>query len=549
MSSFDEDWGSKGPPDGRLKRTAEIVAMSLVVALAAVVGLFALLNFAIDRRADSRIASDEAWLEQSLGRQLDVLRSVAVDMARIPEPPAGGLSVVQASWRLQSRLHPELVDAAWYDRSGLRLHALAFGSRPKLVASAIEIPTTSPGNSSLEAVRQDRERLLGDFIIQTGKSGGVFALTVSLSGLLARSIPPGIAELYTVSIESVAADLPKLENDASDAVPRTRFASQLAPPYSNLQIAFVPKAGSFAFSGYLGPAAIAGGTFLSILMVLLLRHQLRERKRADARLQSEIAFRHSMEASLTIGLRAKDHDGKVLFVNPAFCRMIGYRATELVGHYPPMPYWLEDIHSEVLRRQETSDRPAPQSFETRFRRSDGAIINVQVYEAPLIDASGMHRGWMGSLIDITDQKRASEQARVHVQSLQQTGRLVTMGEMASMIAHELNQPLSAIASYAAGSLNLLRSGKTEVEVLAPGLEKLADQVERAGKIIRRIQDFTRKREPSLAPLQLASVVNETCNLLYSDARAHGLRIITNTDAELSQVLGDPILIEQLLVNL
>ncbi len=170
-----------------------------------------------------------------------------------------------------------------------------------------------------------------------------------------------------------------------------------------------------------------------------------------------------MEASLTVGLRAKDHDGKVLFVNPAFCKMVGYAAAELVGHYPPMPYWLEDIHAEVLRRQEASGgvRPSPHSFETRFRRRDGTIINVQVYEAPLIDSSGIHQGWMGSLIDVTDQKRAAEQARVQVQALQQVGRLVTMGEMASMIAHELNQPLSAIASYATGSLNLLRSGKAE----------------------------------------------------------------------------------------
>ena len=196
-----------------------------------------------------------------------------------------------------------------------------------------------------------------------------------------------------------------------------------------------------------------------------------------------------MEASLTIGLRAKDHDGKVLFVNPAFCRMIGYRATELVETLSADAILAGRYSRGSVRLQETSNRPAPQSFETRFRRRDGAIINVQVYEAPLIDASGVHRGWMGSLIDVTDQKRASEQARVHVQSLQQTGRLVTMGEMASMIAHELNQPLSAIASYATGSLNLLRSGKTEAEALAPGLEKLADQVERAGKIIRRIQDL------------------------------------------------------------
>ncbi|MBP0651641.1 hypothetical protein J8J40_31725, partial [Mycobacterium tuberculosis] len=78
--------------------------------------------------------------------------------------------------------------------------------------------------------------------------------------------------------------------------------------------------------------------------------------------------------------------------------------------------------------------------------------------APLIDAQGLHRGWMGSIIDITDRKAAEQKDRQQAETLQRAARLTAMGEMASTIAHELNQPLAAIASYAAGTLNRLQAG-------------------------------------------------------------------------------------------
>jgi two-component system, LuxR family, sensor histidine kinase DctS len=552
MSGLDQGWLNRIPAGGRSPRKAAAITVSSVVALAAIaIGLFGLLSVDSDRRARSQALSDGVWLEHILEQRLDVFMSVASEMARMPPPVLGGLSAVEVAWRLQRVLHPELLDAAWYDRSGKKVLALGTGSTGKLSYDR-EMPAHADAtNPALHGIREEEGRLVGDLLVPSATGGGMFALTVSLDTLLARNIPQPISESYAVSIGSVLGTGQQEEGVAPQTAVAGVTQIQLAPPYSDIRIALAPNDGIAPVHKYLGPAAIAAGTLLSILLVLFLRHQLRERKRADARLQSEIAFRHSMEASLTIGLRAKDHDGKVLFVNPAFCKMIGYNAAELVGHYPPMPYWLEDIHAEVLRRQDISGnaRPTPQSFETRFRRRDGAIINVQVYEAPLFDAAGNHQGWMGSLIDVTEQKRAAEQARIQVQSLQQTGRLVTMGEMASMIAHELNQPLSAIAGYATGSLNMLRSGRTDPETLMPGLERLAGQVERAGKIIRRIQDFTRKREPLLAPLQLAPIVKETCSLLYSDARAQGLRIVTSTEGELSNVFADPILIEQLLVNL
>jgi len=273
------------------------------------------------------------------------------------------------------------------------------------------------------------------------------------------------------------------------------------------------------------------------------------------RLRDEMAFRRAMEDSLTIGMRARDLDGRITYVNPAFCRMVGFPAEELVGRAPPMPYWLPDRLDETQARHDAliHGEPRPQSYETRLRRRDGTVLDALLYEAPLIDADGTHRGWMGSIIDVSDEKRAAELALRQAETLQRTGRLITLGEMASTLAHELNQPLAAIASYAAGSLNMLRSGEARdpqsLSQVTTALDKLSLQAERAGQIIRRIQDFVRKRQPRFGPVAIAEIVEETVAFSAIDARHADVRIEVALDGELGAVHADRILIQQLLLNL
>ncbi len=106
-----------------------------------------------------------------------------------------------------------------------------------------------------------------------------------------------------------------------------------------------------------------------------------------------------------------------------------------------------------------------------------------------------------------------------------TGRLVTLGEMASTLAHELNQPLSAIASYATGILNLVDQGKMDPAVLRGATEKLAQQAARAGLVIQRVQDLARKREPRFSRTHIEEVIDETVSLLAADAREHRVRLL------------------------
>jgi two-component system sensor histidine kinase DctS len=172
-----------------------------------------------------------------------------------------------------------------------------------------------------------------------------------------------------------------------------------------------------------------------------------------------------------------------------------------------------------------------------------------IFEAPLIDAEGRHTGWMGSMLDITEQKRARELARQQEERLQATSRLITMGEMASTLAHELNQPLAAITSYNSGCLNRLADGEADVHELKEIHDRIARQARRAGEIIRRVHDFVRRSEPKREPLDLNTVIREAVGLLEADTRKRRMRVETALAERLPEIAADPVMIEQVIVNL
>ena len=126
---------------------------------------------------------------------------------------------------------------------------------------------------------------------------------------------------------------------------------------------------------------------------------------------------------------------------------------------------------------------------------------------------------MDSVLDITERKRAEELNRQQEEKLQATSRLVTMGEMASTLAHELNQPLAAISSYNTDCLNKLTSGNFTPAELHGAMEKLGLQAQRAGKIIRRVHDFVRKSEPKLAECDLAEVIDDAIGFIEAFSKS------------------------------
>jgi two-component system sensor histidine kinase DctS len=303
---------------------------------------------------------------------------------------------------------------------------------------------------------------------------------------------------------------------------------------------------------------IGGLVLLMAWSLAALSAHMRRRLAAETDLRRESAFRKAMEDSVITGLRAVDMDGRITYVNKAFCEMIGWDAGELIGRAPPFPYWPEE-ELETLERVTATwmgGQNPLSGFEIRIRRRAGERFFVRMYISPLVGADGRQSGWMASMVDITEQKRAraeleaSHQKVVAAQErLQQTARLVTMGEMASSIAHELNQPLAAITNYCMGCVTRLESGTYRPEDLLSAMKKASSQAERAGTIVRRTRDFVKKREPARASVPMASIVDEAVGFAEIDARKAGVEIRVEIPGDLPEVYADKIMIEQVVLNL
>ncbi|USX21853.1 PAS domain S-box protein [Oxalobacteraceae bacterium OTU3REALA1] len=289
-------------------------------------------------------------------------------------------------------------------------------------------------------------------------------------------------------------------------------------------------------------------------LVALWGH-ISRRLAAEGALRQQMSFRTAMENSLVTGLRARDLEGRITYVNPAFCQIVGYPAEDIVGRLPPMPYWAPEAMEEYQTRFASvlAGRVTPQ-FETFFQRPDGQRVPVLVFEAPLVDNHGKQTGWMGSILDISDRKRVEELNRQQEEKLQASARLATMGEIASMLAHELNQPLAAISSYTTGALNVLgraqdKGDTVDAGLLKPALEQASAQAQRAGQIIRSVHEFVKKREPLRQSVGIQSLLDGIQALIELQARQSYVSYQTNIPEDLPAVLADRVMIEQVLLNL
>ena len=297
---------------------------------------------------------------------------------------------------------------------------------------------------------------------------------------------------------------------------------------------------------------------LVTVMVVLVRDN-RRRLRAERDLADALAFRKAMEDSLVTGLRARDLQGRITYVNPAFCAMVGFSPQELLGQSTAAPYWPPELAEEYRQRQATrfaGDLPPRHGFESVFMRKDGTRFPVLIIEAPLINAQGLHTGWMSAFLDISEQRRIEELSRASQERLQATARLATVGEMASLLSHELNQPLAAISSYATGSLNLLESsalpgadGAGNLQDVRMAVQHIARQAERAGRVIKSVHDFVRRRDQTREAVPPQELLDAILPLISLQARKLGVRVQTSVEPGLPRTLCDRTMVEQVLLNL
>jgi two-component system sensor histidine kinase DctS len=293
-----------------------------------------------------------------------------------------------------------------------------------------------------------------------------------------------------------------------------------------------------------------------VTVLIMLARDMRRRQRVELDLADALAFRKAMEDSLVTGLRARDNEGRITYVNPAFCEMVGFEAKELIGRGIPAPYWPPEMVDEYGQRQAlrlAGNAPPREGVESVFMRNNGERFAVMIFEAPLINALGEQTGWMGAVLDISEQRRVEEVSRASQERLQATARLATVGEMASLLSHELNQPLAAISSYATGSMNLLQDAAVKdpqlAETLGSAIQRIGQQAERAGKVIKSVHDFVRRRDQAREAVKPRALLDDVMPLVILQARKLGVRVVVQCPTDLPAVLCDRTMVEQVLLNL
>jgi two-component system sensor histidine kinase DctS len=508
--------------------------------------------------AEQRVAliSDLLWLEQNLDFQLGHVQDVLSELARDAADERVGDDVVEARALLLMRVNPWLQQVAWLDPQ----------ARVRRSLPSPDVRAGDAGGDSFATARTlgravwgapsrgaDGESRVDVFVPQFrgGQLATMMRGTVSLDALLQREVPWWYTEKYNIGVvDDAGAVVASKSKVGAPEAGGPADAVAFDPPGHGLRLRAIAQHAQTGLLRNLIGAAIVVLAGAAAWSFVALRRHVQRRYAAETALLEAQQFRQAMEDSLTTGLRARDLAGRVTYVNAAFCSMVGWSEAELVGRAPPMPYWPPEELEAIERRMAgvLAGQAPREGFELRLMRRDGERFDVLVFEAPLIDSHGRHTGWMGSVVDVSARKRAEELLRQQQERLQFTARLVTMGEMASTLAHELNQPLAAISGYATGCVNMLESGDADPAELAGVLRKLGAQARHAGEVIRRVHDFVRRAEPRRAPCDLNTVIDDALGMVEAQARQHGVRVVAERPP-LPPVLADRVMIEQVVVNL
>jgi PAS domain S-box-containing protein len=607
-----------------------------------------------------------------------------------------------------TRERPEITNLVWVNAARApraSYSATSFpaeaGATPDDTPAALPVEgSDSPTEAGFAAARAQRQPVytrpfvdsFGNAVFQVqvpllerSAFAGALIAEYSIEALMRRNLPPEVSRRHTITLtdasEHVYASTVTQMPGAKPPKPSIVYQLPLAPAANGLILRVHGYRTSIGLISNTLFWMVAALSVLTVWMLLGTWRHMRRRLQMQGALVSETNFRRAMENSMLTGMRAMDLEGRITYVNPAFCAMTGFFESELVGRTPPFPHWPPDRLEENARllQQELQGRSPAGGIEVKIMRKDGSLFDSRMYVSPLIDPKGVQTGWMTSMTNITEAKRIRDQlsasherfttvlegldAAVSVLSVQQgellfanrsyrlwfgaesqghallagaeagvpylaaemddsvdnfgglptqelteagsdsrevyieplakwfevrarylqwtdgrlaqmliatditarrsaealaqsqadkaqvTSRLVTMGEMASSVAHELNQPLTAITNYCNGIITRVNNNAIAKEDLIAALEKTSKQAQRAGQIIHRIRSFVKRSEPQRQPSQATSIVEDAVELAGIELRRRNVAIHTYVAQRLPVLLVDPILIEQVVLNL
>jgi two-component system sensor histidine kinase DctS len=507
------------------------------------------------------LIADVLWLGQNINFHLERsagnFQQLAQELSK--EGDKNALFRVRAEHLL--RTSPDIMQIVWIDEVGVvreaepseRFSALVGGNEAlfrhnvdmshKLGKSIYTDAYSTPDGPRFEMYTP---------VFGNGRYQGGLISVFSFSDLLKDLVPWWFAEKYHARILDSSGNVLASKSQTGDALDMPiNYAIPIDPPGFGIMLNVDVYSGNNNSVQNLLTTSILVLTMATLFSLWVMRDHIRRRIVAEQAQREEHVLRRAMEDSLTVGMRARDMQGKVIYVNSSFCRMVGYSESELLQALPPMPYWApEEMERSQRIHDAVIDGVVPkEGWEVRLMRKDGRRIDMLIYEAPLIGVDGHQTGWMASFVDITARKQAEALAQQQQEKLEATSRLVTMGELASTLAHELNQPLAAIASYTAGCLNKLESVDFSLDEVKAALSKLGTQTQRAGRIVRHVHDFVRKNEPKLLPFKLIEAIDGSIGLIEPAAKLSHVRIERDIPAHLPELMGDCGQIEQALLNL
>ena len=325
---------------------------------------------------------------------------------------------------------------------------------------------------------------------------------------------------------------------------RWGISESLLPPGST--VLFRPPTLWLQYRWYvIGTVAILG--LQTLLIAGLLIHR-RRRARAESALAQSQRRLHLIADSLPALIAQVDWDQRYQFVNRAYENWFGVGPGQAMGR--TIREVLGDpFYRNVRPHVERAFSGAEVAFTTQLVREGQPPRAIEATYVPDRDERGEVRGFYALVLDVTDRNRAQQEARGLLDELAHADRLSMMGELAATLAHELNQPMTAILSNAQAATRFLSRPSPDLDELREILEEIAEEDTRASEVIRRMRSLVKKERASLQTLDLNGTVQEVVRLLRSDAMMRKVVIDFQLDPDLPPVSGDRIQLQQVVMNL
>lgn len=331
--------------------------------------------------------------------------------------------------------------------------------------------------------------------------------------------------------------------------------------------------------------------FLIVLSItpLLFATVMQQQRVAEDRLKQNVDFLQAVMNGTSDAIFVKDLQGRYLLINESGARMLGKTVEEVIGHDDFAFFEDATAKQNQMEDQRTLSRSETRTYEARLTLADAEEAQYyHITKGPYRDALGRLVGVVGIAIDITERRRTQEhlerakaeleqrvtartaellkanqrlrlemnerskaEGRLREQQTQlaHAARLSSLGQMAAEMAHELNQPLSAISNYVRGTQRRAQAGAVRLEEVLATLEIVGKEANRAADVVRRTKNFVRKQSPSRTPLDLRAVTHEALKLVQHELREHQVKLEIQLDQPLPSCAGDFVELQQVIVNL